>query len=354
MPQLNMGGAERVIINIMNHLNRDKFTISLLLFNRNGSLMEDLNSDIAIYSLNICSVAKGIPKLLLKIYQLRPDILFSGIGNLNLYISLFIPLMRHLIPETKWVARQASILTLNNRAEKSPKLYEWLYKRIYKNYNIVICQSKYMQRDLVENYNFPKEQSVVINNPIDIKKINELSNKSIKYPFDRNKIRLISVGGLRYEKRQDLLLKAFAKLSDKYTLTIIGDGIKRDELEKLSKKLEIDNRVVFLGYLKNPYPYIKSADIFLLTSEYEGFPNVLLEANLLKIPVIAFNSIGGVAEIIENGVNGVLVPYKDINTLVETINKTVNKYKGDAIRDRAVKKYSINLIIKKYELILKG
>jgi len=211
-----------------------------------------------------------------------------------------------------------------------------------------------MQRDLVENYNFPKEQSVVINNPIDIKKINELSNKSIKYPFDRNKIRLISVGGLRYEKRQDLLLKAFAKLSDKYTLTIIGDGIKRDELEKLSKKLEIDNRVVFLGYLKNPYPYIKSADIFLLTSEYEGFPNVLLEANLLKIPVIAFNSIGGVAEIIENGVNGVLVPYKDINTLVETINKTVNKYKGDAIRDRAVKKYSINLIIKKYELILKG
>jgi glycosyltransferase involved in cell wall biosynthesis len=355
MPQLNTGGAERVIVNIINHLNRDSFDITLVLFNSSGSLMDRVSRDIDIHNLNISSVAKGMPQLLSKIHQLKPDILFTGIGNLNLYISIFIPMMRLLLPKTKWIARQASILTLNNRQEKSPEIYDWLYKKVYKNYNKIVCQSKYMRDDLVENYNFPKSKIVVINNPLDIRDIDLLSKESVEYPFSSSKIRLISVGQLRLEKRQDLMLKAFAKLDSRYTLTLIGDGVKREELEELTRELKIDDRVAFLGYQKNPYKYIKNSNILVLTSEYEGFPNVLLEANYCGIPVVTFNSTGGVSEIIKSGLNGLLVPFEDIEAFAKAI-ESVNKdgYNGSVIRDITVKKYSIDLIIKKYEFILKG
>jgi glycosyltransferase involved in cell wall biosynthesis len=212
-----------------------------------------------------------------------------------------------------------------------------------------------MQRDLIENYNFPKEKSVVINNPLDIKRIERLSLKNISYPFSDNRIKLISVGQLRYEKRQDLLIEAFAKLDSRYTLTIVGDGVKREELEQLASNLNIRDRVSFLGYIKNPYSYIKNSDILVLTSEYEGFPNVVLEANICGVPVVSFNSIGGVSEIIKEKINGFLVPYRDIDGLAKSIKDVrEDSFDKDMIKEITAQKYNIELIIKKYEDILKG
>jgi glycosyltransferase involved in cell wall biosynthesis len=138
-------------------------------------------------------------------------------------------------------------------------------------------------------------------------------------------------------------------------LTIIGDGVKRRELESLASTLGVSERVVFLGYRKDLHSYIGASDIFLLTSEYEGFPNVVLEANACGVGVVAFNSIGGISEIIENGVNGFLVPYGDIDGLANRV-KMVERghFNSEKIREITTKRYSIDLIIKKYEDILKG
>ncbi len=349
MPKLESGGAERVLVNIINHLDRDIFNISLLLFS-SSSLIDTIRDDIEIYTLNIKSTLKGLPLLLKKIYILKPDIIFSGIGNLNLYLSIFIPIVKLFLPKTIFIARQASILTLNNSRERSPKLYEWLYKRVYKNYDRVICQSLYMQKDLIENYSFPKDKSVVINNPIDIESLENLSKDKIDYPFSSDYVRLIHIGQLRYEKRQDLLLKAFSKLDSRYSLTIIGDGAERENLESLASKLNISNRVTFLGHKKNPYSYLKEADIFLLTSEYEGFPNVLLEANLFGLIVVSFNSIGGVSEIIQNRKNGILVSQGDIDAFATTIeNIDIKSFNRGKIIEDTKGKYNIDLIIKRYQ-----
>ncbi len=355
MPKLDGGGAERVLVNIINHLDRDIFNISLLLFNSGGLLIDNLRDDIEIYILNSKSTLRGLPLLLKKIYILKPDIIFSGIGNLNLYLSIFIPVVKLFLPKTIFIARQASILSVNNGREKSPRLYEWLYKRVYKNYSRVICQSLYMQRDLIENYSFPKDKSVVINNPIDIDSLERLSKEKIEYPF-HNSIRLIHIGQLRYEKRQDLLLKALFKLDDRYSLTIIGDGAKREELESLASNLDISNRVAFLGDKKNPYSYLKEADIFLLTSEYEGFPNVLLEANLFGLPVVSFNSIGGISEIIKDKRNGILVAQGDIEAFATAIeNIDIKNFNREKIIEDTKDKYNIDLIIEKYQKVfIKG
>jgi len=355
MPELNMGGSERVIVNIINNLNRDRFFISLILFRDDGALVDELKSDIKLYNLDIYSVKKGLPTLIKKLYQLKPDIVFGGIGHLNISLAVFIPILRYFLPQTKFVARQSNILTTNNRHEKFPVLHNWLYKRVYKNYDLIICQSNYMQKDLITNYSFPMDKTVVIYNPIDINRVEALSNISIKYPFSSHTINLINVGQFRYQKRHDLLLKTFAKLDKRYTLTLIGDGEKREELKELAKELDIIDRVAFLGHQKNPYTYIKQADIFILTSEFEGFANVVLEANLCGLPVLAFETTGVDREIIENGFNGVLTPFANIKELATVIqNIELKQFNSDKIKKMTIERYSIETIIKIYEKNLRN
>jgi len=353
MPQLNMGGSERVILNIINGLDRDKYSIGLILFDSSGALVDEVLSDVSIYDLNISSVKKGLLALIQKIYTLKPDIVFSGIGHLNISLALFIPILKKLLPDTKFIARQSNILTINNRYEKHPYIHDWLYKRVYKNYDKIVCQSNYMQKDLVENYNFPIDKTVVIPNPIDIENIKQLSTIRLKYPFSFKTLNLITVGQFRHQKRHDLLLKMFAKLDEDYTLTIIGDGNKRGELESLAKELGVIDRVAFLGHQKNPYAYIKQADIFVLTSEFEGFPNVVLEANLLGLPIVAFKTDGVDKEVIKNSINGILSPFPDIDKLANRIKKMrLADFDTTKIKNMTAQKYSINSIIKIYEQIL--
>ncbi|HHB95296.1 MAG TPA: glycosyltransferase [Campylobacterales bacterium] len=354
MPELNMGGSERVIVNIINGLDREQFSIGLILFSADGALVDELLSDIDIYDLNIYSVKKGLFPLMKKLYTLKPDIVFGGIGHLNISLAIFIPILKKLLPHTKFIARQSNILSINNRHEKHPYIHNWLYKRVYKNYNKIVCQSKQMQRDLVTNYHFPIEKTIVIPNPIDIENIERLSCVDLEYPFSTQTINLITVGQFRYQKRHDLLLKTFAKLDkDYHTLTIIGDGIKREELKDLAKELEIIDRVAFLGHQKNPYAYIKQSDIFVLTSEFEGFPNVVLEANLCGLPVIAFETKGVDTEVIEEGINGILTPFADIDEMAKVIQSIkLEKFNSSDIKNITIEKYSIDMIIKIYEKIL--
>ncbi|MCK4442389.1 MAG: glycosyltransferase, partial [Sulfurovaceae bacterium] len=346
MPELNMGGSERVIVNIINGLDREKFSIGLILFRADGALVDEILSDVDIYDLNIYSVKKGLFPLMQMLHCLKPDIIFGGIGHLNISLAIFIPILKKFLPHTKFIARQSNILSINNRHEKYPYIHNWLYKRVYKNYNKVVCQSNYMQKELVTNYNFPIEKSIVISNPINIKNIEKLSSIELEYPFSIQTVNLISVGQLRYEKRHDLLLKIFAKLDKDYTLTLIGDGVKRDELKSLAKELGIIDRVAFLGHQKNPYAYIKQADIFVLTSEFEGFPNAVLEANLCGLPIVAFETMGINSELIKKRINGVLTPFGDIDKMAKVIeNIKLADFDSNRITNMTTEKYSIDTII---------
>ncbi|HIC87372.1 MAG TPA: glycosyltransferase, partial [Aquificae bacterium] len=147
-----------------------------------------------------------------------------------------------------------------------------------------------------------------------------------------------------------LLLKAFSKLDNNYRLYILGEGEEKDNLIKLADKLNIKDRVYFLGFQKNPYKYLAQADLMVLSSKVEGLPNVVLEANALGIPVVAFDCPGGTREIIKNGLNGFLVKCGDVDKLAFYIEKAVN-YNWD--KSKIIKyikeNFSVEKIIKKYE-----
>ncbi len=350
--ELTMGGAERMMVNILNHFASKKQEVHLIIFKNIGTLKAELNSNIVMHDLESSSVKKSMPKCLLKLREIQPTIVFTGIGHVNIALAPFIPLMKMFLPQTRWVSRETNIVSMQNLGSKYPKVFDWLYRNIYKNYDVIVAQSEDMQNDLKEHYPKAFQKSVVINNPIDIEKVETLAKEQVESIFEAEMIKLVSVGTLSLRKRQHLLLRCLAKLPSNYSLTLVGSGNEALKLKELSRTLALENRVTFEGHKTNPYPYMKQADLFVLTSEHEGFPNVLLEANSLGTPLVAFACPGGITEIIEEGINGFSVPNGDIDALVLSIEKAV-AYGFDErkVVESVKKRYSHDIILEKYQKV---
>jgi glycosyltransferase involved in cell wall biosynthesis len=174
----------------------------------------------------------------------------------------------------------------------------------------------------MKTFNLPPEKIKNIYNPHDIDKIQELSKEQINHPWlvDKKYPVIINVGRLTYQKGQNILLKAFKIVSEKIEsrLIILGEGPLFKQLKDLAKELGIENKVDFVGFQKNPFAFIANSDVFVLSSRWEGFPNVLIEAMACGVPVISTDCPSGTNEIIEDGVNGLLVPI-EVDKLAESL-----------------------------------
>ena len=340
VPSMRGGGSERVMSIILNYLDRNKFDILLVLLKKEGQYLEDLKDDINILDLNVSSAKKSIIKIIKIIKQENPDIVFSTLGYLNILISIIRPILPKKI---KFIARESSIVSIQNKQEKYPKLFDFLFKHFYKNFDLIISQSNYMKEDLIQNYNINSKKIKIIYNPVDTNKIDNLANEKVE------KIELLAVGRLDKNKNFKDIIKVLPKLNKK--LTILGEGQEKENLIQLANKLNVS--VEFLGFQNNPYKYMKNAELLVITSLYEGFPNVVLEANVCELPVIAYNCIGGVRESISNGLNGFLIECRNINDLELSIKKALQyKWDKNKIKNYVNHKFSVSKIIEEYERLL--
>lgn len=345
---MNGGGSERVMSILANGLDRRKFEVILVLLKKEGEFLKNLRDDLKIVDLQTRKIRYSVIKLYKLIRKEKPSIVFSTLGSLNIILSF----LKLAFNDIKFVARESSIVSIKNKQEKHPKLYDFLYRKNYNNFDIVICQSKFMRNDLLNNYAIKKHKLVVINNPVEVDRIKSLTN-SDETIYDSRKINLLVVGRLNKVKGFDLLLNVLSRLDANYHLTIIGQGSEETTLRQIAVELKIVEKLSFLGFQDNPYRYMKQADFFILSSRYEGFPNVLLEANICGTPVIAFNCPGGIEEIIENGVNGYLVPCSDIDEMTRVIRSSDRKaFNENTIKEFIKEKYAADKIIKKYENVL--
>jgi glycosyltransferase involved in cell wall biosynthesis len=348
--KLEMGGAERMMVNILNHFAKEGKEVHLIVFHYIGSLKEQLNSNIIIHDLEVTSVKNGLLKLFKTLYSIKPDTIFSGIGHLNIALAPFIPLLKVFLPKSRWVSRETNIASMKNKKSKYPKLFDFLYRKLYQNYDVIIAQSQDMRDDLLLHYPKAAKKAVIINNPIDIERVTALSCEG-----EVPKINLINVSRFRQAKRHHLMLEVLAKLPKHYYLTLVGSGTEEENLKSLVKCLSLDGRVDFAGHQSNPYPYMKQADLFLLTSEHEGFPNVLLEANALGLPVVAFACPGGITEIIEEGLNGFSVTNGEVDEMVLTIQKSMDyAFDKEKIISLTKDRYSQDIIAQKYREVFYG
>lgn len=302
IPTLTGGGAERVIVTLLQNLDRSKFQLSLAVIDISGQVfLSDLPGDVEIIDLKGSRVRFAMLKVMRLIWQRRPDVVFSTLGHLNLALAISRPLLPN---DVFYIARETSVVSEVIRDTSSSAIWRWAYRQFYSRFDRVICQSIYMARDLIDNFSVSSAKVVVINNPVDRKKIIALTAEAVVLAAKNNEINLLAAGRLVKVKGFDLLIGAIALCDDlPINLTILGEGPLLADLKALTQRFGIAEKVRFLGFQKNPYPYFAQADAFVLSSHYEGFPNVVLEAMACGTPVIATPAVGGTSEIL-NGLSG--------------------------------------------------
>jgi glycosyltransferase involved in cell wall biosynthesis len=343
VPSMRGGGAERVISTLLQHINKGKFDLNLALITKEGKFLDDIPNHVNIIDLDAKRVRKSIFKIIKTINSLKPDIVFSTLGHLNLLISIIRPFLSKKIV---FIGRESNTVSVINKQSKYPKLFDFLYNNFYNNFDHIVAQAEYMKKDLVENYQIKSEKITVINNPIDFENIKKLSDIPSKELFDKTKINLLAVGRLSYQKGFDTLLKIMKELDDKYFLSILGQGPDEEKLKVMIKDFSLESKVKLLGFQDNPYIYMKQADIFVLSSRFEGLPNVVLEANACGTTVIAFDCPGGTNEIIIDGENGYLAKCQDKNDFIDKLKKIPLEKE---INQNILNKYEVSQIVRNYE-----
>ncbi len=361
LPSMAGGGAERVFLHIINHLDRNRYEPFLALGAKHGEFLNKLNPDIEIFAMKAERARYAILALVRIVYRLRPQIVCSTLG-MNFATSLAKPLMP---PKTRVVLREGNSPTafLTDVARQSParaKVYRKAYQFIYGFADSIICQSDFMRDDLKRNLQISEKKLHRIYNPVDFEQIDYLSAKPTTDFFNHSDVRLITVGRLAHQKAYDILLKAFAvvrQTNPRATLSFLGEGEEANSLEKLARSLQLNGSVNFSGFQSNPYPYMKEADIFVLSSRYEGFSNVLVESLACGTPVVTTDCPSAAREVIKEGVNGWFAENENVTSLAETINRAIIERKNlnaKAIRQSCESRFAIEKILPQYEKQFEG
>jgi glycosyltransferase involved in cell wall biosynthesis len=211
-----------------------------------------------------------------------------------------------------------------------------------------------MQDDIVKVYKLDVKKTSVIYNPV-----NQIIEKHIlKYGIESKKEGyLLCVGRLESQKSIDYSIIAFSNVLKKFPnlrLKILGEGSLKNELIELTKMLEVNDKVDFIGFNSDVITYYSKAEATILSSLYEGFPNVLIESISLGTPVVSFDCKSGPNEIIENGINGYLVNYLDVNDLESKILLTLNKRWNYKLVAESAYKFRLDLALDNWETLLKN
>jgi len=343
LPGLTFGGAERVIFTLCNELDRKRFSPTLVLFSQEGMPLELLKSDVRILDLKINRIRYAVFSLLKLIRREKPDIVFGGWGEVSAFLAPFIPFFKR----TKFVARETNVVSEHVKRKEIKFFY-----RFYNNFHRIIAQSDDMKRDLIENIQIQPNKIVKINNPVDLDFI-RFQMISAEKLFDESFRNVVAVGNLSERKGFDLLLNVFKHLKDKpIRLHILGEGRDREKLLAQKEKLGLEN-VKFLGRKENPFPYLQQADLFVLSSRYEGFPNVLLEAGACGTYALANDCPGGIDEIIQPQINGEIYPINDVKGFANEIERLSDKkYDKEFIQESIESRFSKSIIVEKYNQIL--
>ena len=329
VPTLQGGGAERVFVHLMRHIDRTMFEPVLAIGALEGPYVDDIPPDVDVHELRAPRARTAVLPLIRAARLVEPDIVFSTLG-----LGIAAALARPFLPSKTVVVTRlgnsvsAYLRDVAREGQIKKLAYTLATSVLLLGAHRLVAQSDFMVRDARAASLSPirEDKFTRIYNPVDSERISELAadgDPLFSHRVPHRVPHLVSVGKLEWQKGFDVLLGAFSRVVENHpevTLTILGEGEERARLEGMVQDLDLGDRVGLPGFVENPFPYVRSADLFVLPSRYEGFSNALLEALALGTPVVATDCPGGNQEVVEPGVNGWLARSEDPASLASVIS----------------------------------
>ena len=332
---LSGGGAEKTLQLLLRHLDRTLYQSMLVALDTVDGY--ELAADVPPWCLHKAGrldFFRLIYRLARILKQEKPDVAvgFLTYPNIVLVLAKLLAGYKGRIILSEHNNPQAKIGNKRNRY-----LRRLLIRKLYPLSDYIVCVSNGVAKALSDGFSIAGEKIQIIHNSVDIGEIAQEMSQTLPlhWYLNQNIPVILMVGRLDKQKGYGDLLNAFAIVRQKRPcrLVILGDGQDKQKLVKHAADLGIASNVAFLGFQKNPYSFMAHSTVFVLSSHWEGFGNVIIEAMACGVPVISTNCPCGPGEIITDVVNGLLIPVGDIDTMAKAILKLLE---DEAFRKRLV------------------
>lgn len=360
IPSLRGGGAERVWVTLANEFAKRSYDVDLLLAEKAGPYLELVSDKVNIVDFQKGRVLTSLFPLVRYLKKNKPVALLSAMNHANL-----VAIWASLIARTKTkvvVSVRYSMRNYGSSASQIKKMFEKLLVVVFFRFaHAITTVSKGVKTKTTEI--IPKQQDKIftIYNPIlepglQKQMLQKATHPWLNEPGKPNKPPVVlAAGRLAKVKGYDMLIQAFAKVKSTADgkLIILGEGNQRRELQNLINNLNLENDVDLFGFVDNPFPFMKQADLFVLSSSNEGLPGALVQAMACGTPVVATDCTYGPSEILEEGKWGILVPVGDSDKMAEAILRSLKKTEHPDVAVRAAF-FNVSNCVDRYIDIIKN
>ena len=350
VPTLHYGGVERVMLHLAQGLVDAGNQVEIVAANSEGEFRERVPKYIPVIDLGAKRVISSFPALLRYLRSRKPDALIAAMAHCNAVALLARKLGR---TATRIIATEHSSLTEITGASRRARVrvMPWIARRLYPSADEIVAVSQGVADDLKLHLRSRVDRIRVIYNPVITPELLELGNA----PLDDEWFRpgqppvILGVGRLEPEKDFVTLLRAFALVRNRRTarLLILGEGSQRPAIEAAAEQLGIESDVRLPGFCSNPYPFMRRSALLALTSRWEAFGLVLVEALALGTPVVSTDCPSGPREVLSDGRLGTLVPVGDVSALADALEKALAARREPASAD-SLRAFTIENAIRQY------
>jgi glycosyltransferase involved in cell wall biosynthesis len=357
-PSLGDGGADRVTLTVLQHLDRARFAPTLVLVHKDGVLVDDVPADVPVLDLGAARLATAIPALAAQIRAREPDIVVCTAGAANVVAVAAHKLARS---RARLVLSERSAL---QRADRTPlrNALELRLKRLaYARADVITAVSDGVAEELRKRLGLPGDKIRVVYNPMVADDLPAKAAQPVPHPwFSEDVPVLLAVGRLVAIKDYPVMLEAFAAIrrDRRVRLAILGEGPLREQLVARALAFGIADDVAFLGYDKNPYRYMRHAALLLQSSRAEGLPGALIQSLACGTPVITTDCDHGPREVVRDGIDGYLVPVGDARALAARAQTLLGdaglRARMSAAAIEGVRRYTVERSLHRYEAAFEG
>jgi glycosyltransferase involved in cell wall biosynthesis len=353
LPDFGGGGAERVQLDTIRELVRRGHRVDLVLAHDGGELLTLLPSEVRVIPFRVSRLAQALVPLVRYLRKERPDALHAV-----MWPSTVIAPLAHRLARSKaylMVSEQAA-LSQQYRASGQLALLRVTARIIWPWADARVACAGGTANDIAALSGLPRKAFEVIINPTSPPK-SVTTTPATEAWWGEATHRIITVGSLKHQKNHALLIRAFARLAERKPgarLLLLGRGVLQEELEALAGRLGVADRVIFPGFHLSPWPFLASADLFALSSDYEGMPLVLAEAMHAGLKVVSTDCISGPRELLDGGRFGRLVPVGDEQALADSMIAALDEPADPARQKARAEALSGKDSIRRYADLLAG